>query len=168
MRVSSILTLATALLGAVSALTVPVKRSDIDSLDLLVARAPAPNNPIKFSKGAKENMTVKLGLAKGSPERKAVKEYHRKIVAEEMAKNGADTAQVIHLAHIKGSKDPRLHVTAAFWDSANKKMKSTYGIPPTKGDQHHVYADHHPVDPTYLAAVHKAGGTLRRRSHHSE
>ncbi|KAF8962931.1 hypothetical protein BDZ97DRAFT_1080632 [Flammula alnicola] len=68
------------LFAAVSALTVPVKRSDVDSLD----------------KGAKEHLT-NLGLAKGSAERKEVKEYHRKIVAEEMAKNGAHSAQIVHL-----------------------------------------------------------------------
>ena len=35
-----------------------------------------------------------LGLAKGSAERKQVKEYHRNIVKGEMAKHGATSAQV--------------------------------------------------------------------------
>lgn len=35
-----------------------------------------------------------LGLAKGSAERKEVKDYHRKIIEAEMAKNGATSAQI--------------------------------------------------------------------------
>ncbi|KAF8960297.1 hypothetical protein BDZ97DRAFT_2077538 [Flammula alnicola] len=159
MRAFSVLTLASALFGAVSALTVPVKRSDIDSVEFLEARA----NPIKFSNGAKQHMT-NLGLAKGSAERKEVKAYHRKIVGEEMAKNGAHSAQVVHLAHKVGSVDPKLHVTAGFWDKDDKRIKSSYGDPPKSGNLHHVYAEHHPVNPTYLNAVHAAGKTLRRRS----
>ncbi|KAF8968459.1 hypothetical protein BDZ97DRAFT_350558 [Flammula alnicola] len=116
-------------------------------------------NPIKFSKGAKEHLT-NLGLAKGSAERKEVKEYHRKIVAEEMAKNGAHSAQIVHLAHKQGSVDPKLHITAGFWDKDDKRIKSTYGTPPKTGQLHHVYAEHHPVNPTYLNAVHAAGKTL--------
>lgn len=38
---------------------------------------------------------TRLGLAKGSNERKQVKEYHRKIIAAEMAKHGAVTARVV-------------------------------------------------------------------------
>ncbi|KDR71244.1 hypothetical protein GALMADRAFT_796309 [Galerina marginata CBS 339.88] len=41
-------------------------------------------------------------------------------------------------------------------------MKSHYGTPPKTGQLHHVYAEHHPVDPTYLHHVHAAGKTLRR------
>ncbi|KDR71242.1 hypothetical protein GALMADRAFT_143947 [Galerina marginata CBS 339.88] len=101
-----------------------------------------------------------LGLAKGSGKRKAVKEYHRKIVGEEMAKNGAHSAQVVRLSHKQGSVDPKLHVTAGFWDKDDKRMKSHYGTPPKTGQLHHVYAEHHPVDPTYLHHVHAAGKTL--------
>jgi hypothetical protein len=57
----------------------------------LEAREPA--NAIKFSKAAKAHLDS-LGLAKGSAERKQVKEYHRNIVAAEMAKNGATSAQI--------------------------------------------------------------------------
>ncbi|KAF8962970.1 hypothetical protein BDZ97DRAFT_1064392 [Flammula alnicola] len=165
MRVFSVLTLATALLGSVSALTVPVKRWDIDSLDLLEAREPA--NPIKFSKGAKEHLT-NLGLAKGSAERKEVKEYHRNIVAAKMAEHGAHSAQVVHLAHTVGSADPRLHVTTGLWDKDNKRIKSTFGDPPKSGHLHHAYGDPAAVNPTYAAHVHAAGKTLRRRSYHWE
>jgi hypothetical protein len=164
MRAFSLFTFATVILGGVSALTVPVKRADFDSIDVLEVREPAKNavpNKIKFSGGAKAHMDS-LGLAKGSAERKQVKEYHRKIVGEEMAKNGAHSAQVVHLAHMKGSVDPKLHVTAGFWDKGDKRMKSTYGDPPKTGQLHHVYADHHPVDSTYLKHVHAAGKTLRR------
>jgi len=164
MRAFSLFTFATAILAGVSALTVPVKRANLDSIDVLEVREPAKNavpNRIKFSGGAKAHMD-KLGLVKGSAERKQVKEYHRKIVAEEMARNGAHSAQVVHLAHMKGSTDPKLHITAGFWDKDDKRMKSTYGDPPKTGQLHHVYADHHPVDPVYLHHVTAAGGSLRR------
>jgi len=164
MRAFSLFTFATAILGGVSALTVPVKRGEFDSIDVLEVREPAKNaipNKIKFSGGAKAHMDS-LGLAKGSAERKAVKEYHRKIVGEEMTKNGAHSAQVVHLSHKQGSVDPKLHVTAGFWDKDDKRMKSHYGTPPKTGQLHHVYAEHHPVDPTYLHHVHAAGKTLRR------
>jgi len=142
----------------------PVKRSDFDSVDVLEVREPAKNaipNAIKFSGGAKAHMD-KLGLVKGSAERKQVKAYHRKIVAEEMARNGAHSAQVVHLAHKIGSVDPKLHITTGFWDKNDKRIKSTFGTPPQTGQLHHVYADHHPVDPVYLAHVTAAGGQLRR------
>ncbi|KDR71240.1 hypothetical protein GALMADRAFT_254058 [Galerina marginata CBS 339.88] len=164
MHLLSLFTLATAILGGVSALTVPVKRSDLDSIDVLEAREPGKNiipNRIKFSQGAKAHMD-NLGLAKGSAERKQVKAYHRTIVAEEMAKKGADSAQVVHLVHMRGSLDPKLHVSAGFWDASDKRMKSTFGTPPQSGLLHHAHADHHPVDPTYLSHVHAAGKTLRR------
>lgn len=64
---------------------------------MLEAREPGKNavpNAIKFSGGAKAHMDS-LGLVKGSPERKQVKAYHRQIVGEEMAKNGAHSAQVV-------------------------------------------------------------------------
>jgi hypothetical protein len=163
MRAFSLFTLATAFIGGVSALAVPVKR-DFDSVDVLEAREPAKNavpNRIKFSGAAKAHMD-NLGLAKGSAERKQVKAYHRNIVSEQMAKNGAHSAQVVHLAHMQGSVDPKLHVTAGFWNHDDKRMKSSYGDPPKSGNLHHVYADHHPVDATYLSHVHKAGKTLRR------
>ncbi|KDR71243.1 hypothetical protein GALMADRAFT_159482 [Galerina marginata CBS 339.88] len=162
MRFFSLLTLATAILGGVSALTVPVKRSDLDSIDVLEAREPGKNNnPVKFSGAAKAHMT-NLGLAKGSAERKQVKDYHRKLVAGEMTKHGATTAQVVHLAHTQGSADPRLHVTAGFWDANNKRMKVNYGTPPNEktGKLAHVYADHQPVDPTYLHHVNAANKKL--------
>jgi len=164
MRAFSLFTFATAILGGVSALTVPVKRSDFDAIDVLEIREPAKNavpNPIKFSGGAKAHMDS-LGLVKGSPERKEVKDYHRKIVGEQMAKNGAHSAQVVHLAHKEGSVDPKLHITAGFWNKDDKRMKSTYGDPPKTGQLHHVYAEHHPVNPTYLAHVTAAGKKLRR------
>jgi hypothetical protein len=164
MRAFSIFTFATVILGGVSALTVPFKRSDFDS-EMLEAREPAKNavpNAIKFSGGAKAHMDS-LGLVKGSPERKQVKAYHRQIVGEEMAKNGAHSAQVVHLAHKIGSVDPKLHVTAGFWNKDDKRIKSSYGEPPKTGNLHHVYADHHPVDPTYLHHVTAAGKHLRRR-----
>jgi len=163
-RAFSLFTFAAAILGGVSALTVPVKRSDYGSIDVLEVREPAKNaipNRIKFSGGAKAHMD-KLGLVKGSAERKQVKAYHRKIVAEEMARNGAHSAQVVHLAHMIGSTDPKLHITTGFWDKDDKRMKSTYGDPPKTGQLHHVYADHHPVDPVYLHHVTAAGGRLRR------
>jgi hypothetical protein len=163
MRAFSLFTFATAILGGVSALTVPYKRSNFDSVDALDVREPANPipNPIKFSGGAKAHLD-RLGLAKGSAERKQVKAYHRKIIAEEMARNGAHSAQVVHLAHSVGSVDPKLHITAGFWDASNTRIKSTYGDPPKSGNLHHVYADHHPVDPVYAHHVAAAGGTLRR------
>jgi len=159
MRAISLFAFATAVLGGVSALTVPVKKPNFDSFDDLELRE--PGNPIKFSGGAKKHMD-RLGLDKGSPERQQVKDYHRGIVGEEMSRNGASSAQVVHLAHKVGSVDPKLHVTAGFWDADNKRMKSSYGDPPKSGNLHHVYADHHPVDPTYLRHVTNAGGHLRR------
>lgn len=66
-------------------------------LSVLEIREPGKNlvpNPIKFSPGAKLNMD-NLGLAKGSAERKQVKEYHRQIVRQQMAINGAASAQVV-------------------------------------------------------------------------
>jgi len=164
MRVVSLFTFATAVLGGVSALAVPYRRSDFDSVDVLEAREPVKNvppNPIKFSEGAKKHMT-NLGLAKGSPERKQVKAYHRKIVAEEMAQNGAHSAQVVHLVHRIGSVDPKLHVTAGFWDREDTRIKSSYGDPPKKGNLHHVYAEHIPVDPVYAHHVAAAGRPLKR------
>jgi len=164
MRAFSLFTLAAAILGGVSALTVPVKRSDFDSIDVLEAREPVKHeipNPIKFSGAAKKHLD-NLGLAKGSAERKQVKEYHRKIVAEEMAKNGAHSAQVTSLVHSFGSTDPKLHITAGFWDKDDKRMKTSYGDPPKSANLYHVYAEHHPVDPVYLAHVKAAGKVLRR------
>jgi len=164
MRAFSLFTFAAAILGGVSALTVPVKRSEFDSVDVLEVREPAKNavpNRIKFSGGAKKHLD-NLGLAKGSAERKQVKEYHRKIISEEMAKNGAHSAQVVHLSHKIGSVDPKLHITAGFWNKEDSRMKSHYGDPPKTGNLHHVYADHHAVDPVYAHHVTKAGGHLRR------
>jgi hypothetical protein len=74
----------------------------------LEAREPAkhdPPNKIKFSSGAKEHLT-NLGLAKGSAERKAVKDYHRNIIHAEMAKNGATSAQILKLGNFEHSAEP--------------------------------------------------------------
>jgi hypothetical protein len=64
------------------------------------------------------------------------------------------------LGHSTGSVDSQYHVTVGFWDKDDKKIKSTYGTPPKKGDLHHVYADKSLVHPVYKAAVEKAGKTL--------
>jgi len=168
MRAFSLFTFAVAV---VSALTVPFKRSNFDELEIREPAKHAVPNPIKFSQGAKKHMD-NLGLAKGSQERKAVKDYHRNIVAEEMARNGAHSAQVVKLAHITGSVDTRLHITTGFWNQAEnqaeKRMKTTYGDPPKKSNLFHVYADHTPVDTTYINHIHAAGKQLRRRSYDEE
>jgi len=65
-----------------------------------------------------------------------------------------------HLGHSTGSVDSKFHVTAGLWDKDNKRIKSSYGTPPKKGDLHHIYADKAHVDPTYKAHVEKAGKTL--------
>ncbi|KDR71289.1 hypothetical protein GALMADRAFT_143986 [Galerina marginata CBS 339.88] len=157
MRAFSLIAFATIVLGGASALTVPAKQVATNNVEQLEARE--PKNPIKFSKGSKSHMD-RLGLHKNSLDRQQVKDYHRQVVGQEMNHNGASSAQVVHLAHSVGSVDPKFHVTAGFWDANDKRIKSSYGNPPKKGNLHHVYADH--VDPTYAHYVHQAGGHLRQ------
>jgi len=111
---------------------------------------------VSFSGGAKKHLD-NLGLH--GKDRKNVKKFHSKIAKNEMGKKGADSAQIKHLAHTEGSKDPKMHMTANLWDKNNKRIKSTYGTPPKKGDLHHLYTGSKPLPKAYTNAVAKKGGS---------
>ncbi|KAF9526456.1 hypothetical protein CPB83DRAFT_884892 [Crepidotus variabilis] len=134
------------------------ERSFDDSDDLEI-REPAKEKPKVLMSGGTKKHLDNLDLH-GKDRKKAVK-WHKGIVKKEMAKKGADSAQVKHLAHRIGSVDPKLHVTAKLWDKDNKVIKSTYGEPPKKGDLHHIYvppAAH--INTAYKNAVAKTGKPL--------
>ncbi|KAF8996755.1 hypothetical protein BDQ17DRAFT_1364131 [Cyathus striatus] len=101
---------------------------------------------VSFSGGAKKHLD-NLGL------------HGKDRKNNEMGKKGADSAQIKHLAHTEGSKDPKMHMTANLWDKNNKRIKSTYGTPPKKGDLHHLYTGSKPLPKAYTNAVAKKGGS---------
>lgn len=145
----------------------PIRRTRI--------KGPKQIPKVRFSQGARKHLDS-LGLH--GKARKSAKKWHTNIVKSEMKRKGAASAQIKcvtdsrpcrnhlltsrfrHLAHRVGSADPRLHVTAAFWDKNNKRMKSSYGNPPKRGNLHHVYVGSRPVNRAYRNAVHAAGKTL--------
>ncbi|KAF8990063.1 hypothetical protein BDQ17DRAFT_1372381, partial [Cyathus striatus] len=97
---------------------------------------------VPFSRGAKKHPD-NLGLH--GKDRKNVKKFHSKVAKKEMGKKSADLAQIKHLAHTEGSKDPKMHMTSNLWNKNNKRIKSTYGTPPKKGDLHHLYTGSKPL-----------------------
>ncbi|KAF8988140.1 hypothetical protein BDQ17DRAFT_1374327 [Cyathus striatus] len=111
---------------------------------------------VPFSRGAKKHPD-NLGLH--GKDRKNVKKFHSKVAKKEMGKKSADLAQIKHLAHTEGSKDPKMHMTANLWNKNNKRIKSTYGTPPKKGDLHHLYTGSKPLPKAYTNTVAKKGGS---------
>jgi hypothetical protein len=166
MRFFSLFTFATLAFSSVSAL--PVLRSDdivarddmfVSSreIEILEARGkdhqhkethkhvPPPPPKVTFEKGVSShsahNHMDKLDLHGDS--RKAVEDYHRKLVEEHMKTiPGAHSAVIKHLAHSKGSRDPHIHVSAEIKDQHGNIIHAPRrGNPAQMDPTHHIYTN---------------------------
>jgi len=103
--------------------------------------------------------------------RKAAEAYHLKVVTEYMKTvPKAHSATIINLAHTKGSRDPKLHISARIFDEHGKEIgkirpgtedlrdASGKKIPPTVDPTHHIYVNHKDLAPEYSKACDKKGG----------
>jgi hypothetical protein len=166
MRFFSLFTFATLAFTSVSAL--PVLRSDdivarddmypVSSreIEILETRGshkethkhvPPPPPKTTFEKGVSShsahNHMDKLDLHGKS--RKAVEDYHHKVVQDHMKTvPGAHTAVIKNLAHSKGSRDPHIHVSAEIKDHHGNVIHAPRrGNPAQMDPTHHIYTNKH-------------------------
>ncbi|KAF8062443.1 hypothetical protein FPV67DRAFT_1783293 [Lyophyllum atratum] len=101
---------------------------------------------VTFGEAARETLD-RLGLH--GKNRKAAKNYHSRIVKQEMKINGVHTAIVAGLEHEGGSvATERNHITTLFKNEKERTIYSNWFNKATgemqQGDFHHLYPDQHP------------------------
>jgi len=161
MRLLSLFTFATLAFSVVSAL--PLLKSDglivpRDDLDLVSSReievletrqkhktsrkfVPPPPPKITFHKGdhhSAHDTMDRLNLH--AQKRKAVEDFHRNVVEQHM-KNipGAHTAVIKNLAHSRGSRDARMHISAEIRDKNGRIIEAPrHGNPAILDPTHHI------------------------------
>ncbi|CAA7262949.1 unnamed protein product [Cyclocybe aegerita] len=174
MRFFSVLSLACAVLQAVSAIPVsnPIKdpvahgasyTSSTNTQHLEVRgrqgkhhrssrkhKPPTPV-PITFDKEKSPHAAHQAlnNLNLHGKKRKAVEKYHKNVVAEHMKTvPGAHSAVIKNLAHSMGSRDPNVHISAVIKDKAGNIITAPRrGNPNIQDPTHHIYTNkQHPHD----------------------
>jgi len=153
MHISRLFTFASLTLGFASALAIPVRCDTTRDDDLARRDNHANYDKVSFTDKSMRHMQNILGLK--DHDGKVVEDYHKNIVAAEMEKHGAHSAEINYLAHTQGSTDPNMHITATFRDAEGTIVHSTYGTPAKIGDRHHVYTGELPKEYTQAVQRHK-------------
>ncbi|KAJ3497039.1 hypothetical protein NLJ89_g10402 [Agrocybe chaxingu] len=132
-----------------------------DDFDLLEERAPTKGKvaepKIRFHADVKKKFNA---LDLHGKDRLKVKKFHRKVVKDEMKKNGAARAVITHEYHSTGSRDPTPHITVKFYEKSGKVIPSKYGTSGATGQSHHLYGTGRTVPTEYTNAITAKGGRL--------
>jgi hypothetical protein len=150
MRTFTILSLACCFLSVVSALPILGSSSATDdSLYRRMTYPPVSQPKVTFQHTEHPHSAGRVldHMNLTPANRKIIEDHHIDTVKTHMQHiPGAKSAEIVNLAHSRGSVDPNVHITAVFKDHAGNKILVPHHGDPTKASHNvHVYTNPHNI-----------------------